>query len=374
MHIGASPWNQILLAFSGGLWLTARMNEPSSGRVTLRDIATRLDVSHTTVSRALHGDPRITPSVRQRVEEMARQLGYRPDPMLSALAQYRRGKHQTPIGAELAWINNWSNPKQLRTYREFDLYWRGAEAEAERCGFRLEEFLLDKDLLAPRLEKILRARNIRGILIPPCGRSAPDWESFHWDDFCIVRFGYSIATPRAHLVTSDQLTDGLIAFENMWTRGYRRIGLVTYAQAVTRFSAGYFLGQTRCNATPRLPMLVLPQNKEKEDQRQLRGWITRHRPDAILTDASALRELLESAGYHVPQHLGLATLSVLDGNADAGIDQNSEEIGKAAVQLVISLLHHNECGIPTVCRELLVEGRWVDGHTLPPKIAAETSV
>ena len=59
--------------------------------------------------------------------------------------------------------------------------------------------------------------------------------------------------------------------------------------------------------------------------------------------------------------------SVLDGGADAGIDQNSSEIGKAAVQMLISLIKHNERGIPEVCRELLIEGNWVNGSTLPPK-------
>ena len=69
----------------------------------------------------------------------------------------------------------------------------------------------------------------------------------------------------------------------------------------------------------------------------------------------------------MPEDIGLAAFSVLDGNADAGIYQNSEEIGRAAVQLLISLIHHNEHGVPEVCREVLAEGQWQDGSTLPPK-------
>lgn len=60
-------------------------------------------------------------------------------------------------------------------------------------------------------------------------------------------------------------------------------------------------------------------------------------------------------------------LSVPEGNADAGMDQNSHEIGLAAIQLLISLINHNECGIPGICRKVLVEGQWVNGSTLPPK-------
>ena len=57
---------------------------------------------------------------------------------------------------------------------------------------------------------------------------------------------------------------------------------------------------------------------------------------------------------------------VVDGYADAVIYQNSDEIGRAAIQLLVSLIHHNEFGIPRARREILVEGEWVDGRSLPP--------
>jgi LacI family transcriptional regulator len=341
--------------------------DSSPSRVTLRDVARELDVSHTTISRALRNDPQISKAVRERVQKTARQMGHKPDPMLSALAHYRRGKSKTPISAELAWINHWPNPKKIRSYKEFDLYWKGAFEEAENCGFRLEEFFLDKNLSPDRLEKILRARNIRGILLPPRGDVGPDYGDFHWDDFCIVRFGHSIPFPHAHLVTSDQLTDGLIAFENIWQNGYRRIGLVTSTKMHTRFSAGFYLGQMKWSPEIRLPTLVLNQKRNEEDKELLKTWLKVNRPDAILTDVSELRGLLFAIGWEVPRAVGLAALSVLDGNADAGINQNSHEIGRTAVQLLISLINHNERGIPHICRELLVEGAWVNGRTLPPK-------
>jgi DNA-binding LacI/PurR family transcriptional regulator len=336
-------------------------------RITLRDIARQLGVSHTTVSRALRDDPQISQTMREQVRNAVQKTGYRPDPMLSALAHYRRGRTQTPIGAELALINHWPNPGELWSYREFALYRKGALEEAERCGFRLEEFVLDNKLSPARLEKILRARNIRGLLLPPSGDVGPDYENLHWDNYCIVRFGHSIPFPHAHMVTSDQLTDGLIAFENMWKNGYRRIGLATSSKMHTRFSAGFYLGQMRWSPDVRLPVLVVTQKSNKEDRRLLKSWLKTNKPDAILTDQGELRVSLQTIGYKIPKDVGLAALSVLDGNADAGIDQNSEEIGKVAIQLLISLINHNECGIPKVCREVLVEGEWVNGSTLPPR-------
>src|SRR6266850_4362787 len=117
----------------------------SKTRVTLSDVARRLNVSHTTVSRALRNDRQISKSLCQRVQRTAAEMGYRPDAMLSALAHYRRGKMAPLITAEIAWINHWPDPKKLRRVHEFDLYWQGAAAEADRWGHRLEEFCLDEN-------------------------------------------------------------------------------------------------------------------------------------------------------------------------------------------------------------------------------------
>jgi LacI family transcriptional regulator len=68
----------------------------------------------------------------------------------------------------------------------------------------------------------------------------------------------------------------------------------------------------------------------------------------------------------VPRDLAAATTSMLDGNFDAGVDQNSHEIGQVAMRTLAGLIHQNERGIPRYCRRILVEGRWVDGASLPP--------
>jgi DNA-binding LacI/PurR family transcriptional regulator len=340
-------------------------------RVTLRDIARAVGVSVSAVSLAIRNSPRISPPMRQKIQDQLRDMDYQPDPMLSALNHYRHARSDHPTSAELAWLNGWLVPQKLRSYGEFELYWQGAFDEARRCGFRLEEFCLARCGGPARLESILRARNIRGLLIPPHGANNPDWGGFHWDNFCIVRFGHSVLHPRAHLVTSDQLTGGMVAFENIWNQGYRRIAYVTTRETATRgtrFSAGFLQGQLKARARTKLPPLLLNDERiPKQDQELLTAWLRKARPDAILTDLSDLPRLLTRCGCLVPHDLGLAVTSVLDGNASAGIDQNSREIGKAAIQMLISLINHNERGIPDIGRELLIEGRWSDGDTLPCK-------
>src|SRR5687767_1931302 len=95
-------------------------------RISMRDLAARLGVTHVTVSMALRDNPRVSPATRERVKKLADELGYRPDPMLSALATYRGNKSASGIHSAVAWINAWERPEDLRGYKEFDLYWQGA--------------------------------------------------------------------------------------------------------------------------------------------------------------------------------------------------------------------------------------------------------
>ncbi len=337
----------------------------------MRQIADRLEISHTTVSRALKDDPRISESLRARIREVAEEMGYTPDPMLAALSLYRRSNSERPITAALAWVNCWPTPSKLRTFKEFDLYWKGAAEEARRSGYRLDEFNCPAELPPNRLHEILRARGIQGLLLTPSwSNTTPDWSRLDWNEFSVVRFGYSLQQPESHLVSSDQVSNGVLAFENMWAKGYRRIAMVMWRRQGTRlvrFSAGYLYAQLRLSKQLRIQPLILDEGDPEETRRQLSTGLKQINADAVLTDIPEIPNMLREAGFRVPQDLGVATLSVLDGNADAGIYQNSEEIGAAAVQLLISLLHHNQRGVPEFPREVLVPGRWVDGSTLPPK-------
>ena len=339
--------------------------------VRIRDLAAELGVSEVTISLALRNHPRISVARRAQVQAYAAKRGYRPNAMATALAHRKWSGVRVPIHAAIAWINFWPNPNELRKYKEFDLYWQGAQSEAERCGYRLEELACCREMDTGRLEKILLARNIRGILLPPVPPGmVPEWGDFHWEKFCAVRFGYSMEVPRVHVVTSDQLTDGILAFKSMWERGYRRIGLVTTTKSRTRFSAGYLMGKFKRQPDLQLEPAVLDTDRLDLSEHRLREWFAANRPDAILTDDGRILDLLAALSLQVPRDVAVAALSVLDGHADAGIDQNSRETGRAAVQLVISLMHHDETGIPNICREVLIEGEWVDGNTLPIKTPA----
>lgn len=341
-------------------------------RITLYDIAAALGVSHTTVSMALRGSPRISEATRKRVQAKAEEMEYRPDPMLSALSSYRLTTRKKAPQAALAWINPFRIPAQLRKSREFDLYWQGAKETAGRMGYQLEEFNT-ADLSFERMNSIFKTRSIQGILLAAlCGPGfedpGADRQSFPWQDYAVVRFGRSSDFPQAHYVTSAQTTNGILAFQTMRERGYSRIGFVGKYSPQRIFSAGVVFAQEAIPPNEIVPRLYLSDTDSDESQQKtLAQWLQAHQPDAVLTSRPNLPELLLKLGYRIPGDIALATTSVHDTPIDAGIDQNPMDIGRAATRTLISLINENAPGIPAVRNEIKIEGQWVDGSMLPDR-------
>src|SRR5690606_27443705 len=95
-------------------------------------------------------------------------------------------------------------------------------------------------------------------------------------------------------------------------------------------------------------------------------WMEQEKPEALLTiDNSA--ELLRKAGFRVPEDIPVAAASILDAGVDTGMDQHPEEIGRVGFLLLNSLINDGARGIPGIFRQIVVEGTWVDGTSLPDK-------
>jgi DNA-binding LacI/PurR family transcriptional regulator len=342
--------------------------EPKNPRLSMRDLAKMAGVSHSTVSLALKNHPRISQEVKQRIRDLAEQVGYRPDPMLSALSLYRLTKSDSPINAAIAWINGWPAPDELRKHKEFDCYWKGAYAAADKFGYRLEEFQVGRDMSPQRLHQILSTRGIRGLLLPP-HHNNPGWKDFPWQEYSVVRFGRSLKEPNTHLVTADQVANTVLAVNAMRDRGYHRIGYVADeihdSEHGILFSAGYMYACHNVPQKDRVPLLNIGGLDTQSYGKALLAWIKKHRVEAIFTNRGELMSVLAKLGVKVPDDVAVAVTSVLDTHADAGINQEPEEIGRVGFLMLNSLINDGSRGIPKIFRQILVEGSWVDGSSLP---------
>ncbi|MGH8017096.1 MAG: LacI family DNA-binding transcriptional regulator [Opitutaceae bacterium] len=135
-----------------------------SGRppITHREIARRLGCDKSTVSLALRGSKRISKEMRERVCKLADDLGYRPDPMLSALSHYRTSRLSVRHATTLGYLVHLASKDQLVTSPVHRSYLEGARAQAAQLGYNLEVFSIAAGDYEPnRLAGVLHARGSR---------------------------------------------------------------------------------------------------------------------------------------------------------------------------------------------------------------------
>ena len=339
--------------------------------ITQRDIARALGISNATVSLALRNSDLLTPERREAIQAAAREMGYVPNRAATELSRHKRGSAMTTTRAALAWINAWRPAGKLRSYKQFDLYWRGAGDAAGKLGYHLEEFRLEADVTPERLHRILDARGIRGILLPP-QNPHPDWGEFPWEKYSIVRFGRSLKNPATHVVSSDHVANAMLAFARMRELGYKRIGFMTNEDEMVKrgghlSEAGFLMAQRLIPAGERVPICVTGELPNTGRASHVAAWVEKHRIDAVLTDDAKCPAILARSGMRIPGDLGLACTNIMDIPVSAGIHQNPEEIGRVALLMLHSLITDNARGIPKIARQLLVEGDWVNGASLPDR-------
>src|SRR5690242_5796910 len=133
----------------------------AAGHITLKDVARKSDVSVMTVSRALHNHPSLSPEKRARILKTAEALGYRPNPMVTALMRSRGAGRVVPRNWVLGFITGFATRDGWRISPLNREFYEGAAASAERQGYHLEEFWIREPRMRPeRLSQILHTRNI----------------------------------------------------------------------------------------------------------------------------------------------------------------------------------------------------------------------
>src|ERR1700760_2078177 len=78
-------------------------------RLTLQEVANKLGLNQSTVSRALQNHPRISADTRKRVQKLCTKLGYKAHSGLSELAASRWQPDKVGTGTTIAFIDC-SNP------------------------------------------------------------------------------------------------------------------------------------------------------------------------------------------------------------------------------------------------------------------------
>lgn len=338
---------------------------------SLRSIALRAEVSVAAVSMALRNHPRIPAATRARIQRLALDLGWRPNPLLAdAMSAIRAGQ---PVAdrVTLAWVTAHARRDGWRQVPFFRRAFEGAAARALSAGYRLDHFWLgDADGHASRLSDIISARGINGVVIAPL--PSPRSLALDWSQFSAVAVAYSLLAPRLHRASDNHVASARTAVTALSAGGHRRIGLALSHNQDRRvtglWTAGYLL-QMFDDARADFTAIHRPAELAEEP---FLNWVKRHDLDAVLGADSRVVSWLQKSGRKVPDDVAYADLDLeaADGST-AGIFQDAEGIGASAFDLLAGQLLRHERGIPDNPKLILIESKWTNGRTAPSVTAQE---
>lgn len=336
-------------------------------RITLADIAKEAGVSKMTVSNALRNTGRVSPGMRKKVRSIADRLGYVPDPALSALNVYRRGREGGRRRFNLAYVTGFATRSGWRQLLYYEDYFRGAVERADELGYRLREYWLGEGgFSARRNGDILESRGVLGVILSPY-QFPQDHPDLDLSRFAAVALGRSLLQPHVHRASNDQFLSMIMLLDRLRERGYRRIGLYLHRTAHEktqfRWSAAYreWCGNARDGVVSLPPLL-----RNRQPVKALTSWVREHRPDIVISSNDVAIRQLRKAGWRVPKDIAYADLAVRrPDSATSGIYQRPVATGKAAMDLLHLLLQRNDRGPPAVPETISLEGQWIEGETAP---------
>jgi len=350
-----------------------------SRKATLRDVAVKAGVSIATASRCLRaGEGRDKKSVnvvgsakaatRARVQAAAHALGYQSNPLFGeVMRSVRRPAAKRHLGtlAHLVQAEFWESGDRLGRYGP------AVKAHAARYDFDLSAFPMGVPDLSPeRLARILTARGIDGVILEIFPNTLFA-KKFPWERFSSVLVGHALRSPGLDCVVSDHSRGVILAGDTLLERGYGRVGLALETRHVAETNGawvdGFHLLQQRHPQLSGIPVLI----EEQMNAPAFIAWLREHRIDAVLTISimnclpNPMLRWLAEAGGDCPSEVAVATLDRSFVPLPwAGLDQSSDQISAAAVDLCMTKLRLGERGLPTVPRTILLHSYWCEGTTV----------
>ncbi|WOO41375.1 LacI family DNA-binding transcriptional regulator [Rubellicoccus peritrichatus] len=342
----------------------------NSDRPNMQHIADAAGVSKSAVSLALKNDPRLPEATRERIQQIAADMGYQRNPVMAGLMAQLRASRTPKFQANLAWLNC-AETQDMMQWHTFKNFRKGAKERAQSMGYGLEDFWLgEQGMSAARLAQILNARSIRGVIAAAAqvpGNLHDGYDAF-WDQFSCCVVGIANFTPRLPAAIVDHYQVSMLAAQKALEAGYQKPALVLEHALdellIGRFSAGF---HSVVKDLPSNRIAPVHPFDWREKQAFLK-WFKEHKPDVIVTAHTDVRKWIDEAGISVPETVGLIHLDLEPEMSDwAGVKQHNEQVGANAADLVIAQITRAETGAFANPKIMMINSDWEDGPSIKKK-------
>ncbi|MDP0497644.1 MAG: LacI family DNA-binding transcriptional regulator [Verrucomicrobiota bacterium JB024] len=342
-----------------------------------RTIAKIAGVNQATVSLALRNDPSIPLKTRERIRQIAEEIGYRPNNYVSSLmSQIRSGRPPQDKGC-IAVVVSGHKPAPDKSGGGlgpliYQQQYQGMYQRAVELGFKTEFFfLLDSGISMKRVDGILKARGINGMVLGAPNTNEADATELSLNSLAVATIAYTWTGIDVDRVTSHHRHNVKIAYNQLLKRGFKRIGMCLSPGAAmgvdTNWRAGYLIERENTPTRYQIPLFV--GRPDQTPKAKFTDWLNKWKPEAIVSILGHEKLWLDELKISVPDDLSVVCINRLPNSEFSGVQENHETIGAAAIDLVATQLIHNEFGLPKHPKLILFEGTWVEGKTIgkPPR-------
>jgi DNA-binding LacI/PurR family transcriptional regulator len=307
--------------------------------VTIKDIAKRAGVAHTTVSRALRGSPLIAAETAERIQQIAFEMGYHP----SAAARSLKTNRSQVLGVIVTHI---ADPF-------FSEIIQGIDEIAQQHGYSLFIAAAQHDPERERaIVKIMREHRVDGVIICSTPFSPEQSRQLLTQEIPIVVINNQAAEDYRYSIYHDDAYGSQQITRHLIDLGHRKIAYLGNALS-GRTNLERLSGFRQCMQAVSLPIpegfiYAVPGGDPQAGQVGVEHFLAlADRPTAIFcfNDLQAIGVMkgLHQAGLNVPADCSVAgfdniTFSNYTYPPLTTFDQPKHQIGSEAARLILELL------------------------------------
>ncbi len=314
---------------------------------TIKDIAKKLGINHSTVSRALNNDPRINKATAEKIRQTAMEMNYIPNTAAKGLARAK------------------SNAIAIVTFSYFSIYpaevMRGIEPAMINTGFEMDYYTTQKFTVVGTqgrdtyiFEKILDERKAEAVIIITANMTGRGniLDRYRQAGIHVVFIeGRGLWGHRVHY---DNEKAAVLAVNHLVERGRKRIGMMigntryvqSYKERLTGFKrimASHGLNAGEHN------IFEFPEDYPEVHRTALNFFLDK-KVDAIYFAAGEgymLRVLDEARkkGLKIPDDLAIVSQDDMRLSLAAGmtaVRQPAAEMGRKAVEIAVRAIQEND--------------------------------
>jgi DNA-binding LacI/PurR family transcriptional regulator len=313
----------------------------SNAQITIKDLALKLHISVSTVSRALRNASDINPETKQAVLALARQLNYEPNLMAQGMV---KGKTKM-IGIILPFIHSNYFSEALsgmtETANEFGYHLLFCQSNEEVS----QEIKSVKKLLACRVDGLL-------ISVSKDTRDTTELEKVRKMGIPIVMFDRTLPGFPCNKVIVDEYEGAFKAVEHLIKKGCKRIAHLAgpvHTSVSTNRMKGYIDAMEKHNLAVNEKLIVRCNAFEDDALQGIKKIMqSRPHPDGIffINDLSAIVAMgfLRKKGFQIPEQIkvvgfnGDPVSSMVEPSLTTVI-QPGYEVGKLGMRILIDEIH-----------------------------------